>query len=352
MKLEGPIQRLKYIELIPRRCIIMVELGWSKGFIVRTPEHQLIFDPDSTNIPAKYSTIFISHAHADHFIGLKSKVQKYSTRETRKIFESIHGKSVVNFNDIKFNQTIEIGNIKVTALNAGHMLGSTQFLITLPDTSILYTGDINYLDTLTTRRAENVECDILVMEATYGEPSYIFPDRESIYANIVQWTLNEIKKGLTPVFRSYTAGKAQELVKIFNVYTNLNVITNDRISKVNKIYSESNIDLEYDEISSQIDRKSSVYIMSRSKEIYSEKFVRAIVTGWAIKMNSRKTAAFPLSSHADFNQLFKFVKDSKAKTVYNFTGFTDIFANHLRKRLGIKSRSLPPLAQKTLPHFN
>jgi Cft2 family RNA processing exonuclease len=311
MKLEGPIQRLKYIELIPRRCIIMVELGWSKGFIVRTPEHQLIFDPDSTNITAKHSTIFISHAHADHFIGLKSKARKYSTHETRKIFESIYGKSVVNFNDIKFN-----------------------------------------LDTLTTRRAENVECDILVMEATYGEPSYIFPDRESIYSNIVQWTLNEIKKGLTPVFRSYTAGKAQELVKIFNVYTNLNVLTNDRISKVNKIYSESNIDLEYDEISSQIDRKSSVYITSRSKEIYSEKFVRAIVTGWAIRMNSRKTAAFPLSSHADFNQLFKFVKDSKAKTVYNFTGFTDIFANHLRKRLGIKSRTLPPLAQKTLPHFN
>ena len=197
-----------------------------------------------------------------------------------------------------------------------------------------------------------MECDILVMEATYGDPSYIFPDRESIYSNIVQWTLNEIKKGFTPVFRSYTAGKAQELVKVFNVYTNLNVLTSDRISKVNKIYSENNIDLEYNEINLEIDRKSSVYIISRSKEISSEKSVRAIVTGWAMKMNTTKTAAFPLSSHADFNQLLKFVKDSKAKTVYNFTGFTDVFSNHLRKRLGIKSGPLQPLAQKTLSHFN
>ncbi|WP_455278609.1 MBL fold metallo-hydrolase [[Eubacterium] cellulosolvens] len=330
----------------------MVELGWSKGFIVRTPEHQLIFDPDSASIPAKYSNIFISHAHADHFIGMKSKARKYSTCETRKIFEGVYEKSVVNFNDIKFNQTIDIGNIKVTPLNAGHMLGSTQFLITLPDTSILYTGDINYLDTLTTRRAENVECDILVMEATYGEPSYIFPDRENIYANIVQWALNEINRGSTPVFRSYTAGKAQELVKVFNVYTNLSVLTSDRISRVNKIYLENNIDLVYDKISSEVDSKASVYIISGSNEIYSKQSARAIVTGWAVKMNNRKNAAFPLSSHADFNQLIEFVKDSKAKTVYNFTGFTDIFSNYLRKRLGIKSKPLPQLAQKTLAHFN
>ena len=329
----------------------MVEFGWSKGFIIRTPEHQLIFDPDSTNIPAKNSNIFISHAHADHFIGMKSKAKKYSTCETRKIFESIYGKSVINFNDVKLSKTIEIGNTKVTPLNAGHMLGSTQFLITLPDTSILYTGDINYLDTLTTKRAENVECDTIVMEATYGDPSYIFPDRENIYADIVQWTLNVIKKGFVPVFRSYTAGKAQELVKLFNVYTNLNVLTSDRISKVNKIYSESNIDLEYDEISSEIERQSSVYIMSKPNEIFSEKYMRAIVTGWAIRMNTRKTAAFPLSSHADFSQLVEFVKDSKAKTVYNFTGFTDLFSNHLRRRLGIKSMPLPPIVQKTLQHF-
>jgi putative mRNA 3-end processing factor len=330
----------------------MVELGWSKGFVIRTPEHQLIFDPDSTNIPTKKSNIFISHAHADHFIGMKSKARKYSTFETRKIFESLYGKSVVNFNDMQLNKTIEIGKIKVTPLNAGHMLGSTQFLITLPDTSILYTGDINYLDTLTTKKAESAECDILVMEATYGEPSYTFPDRENIYANIVQWTLNVIKKGFTPVFRSYTAGKAQELVKVFNIYTNLNVITNEKISKINKIYSESNIDLEYDEVSSEIDRQSSVFITSRSNEIYFEKYVRAIVTGWAIRMNTRKTAAFPLSSHADFNQLVEFVQDSKAKTVYSFTGFTDLFSNHLRKRLGIKSIPLPLIVQKTLPHFN
>lgn len=330
----------------------MVELGWSKGFIVRTPEHQLIFDPDSTSIPIKNSNIFISHAHADHFIGMKSKAQKYSTFETRKIFESLYGKSVVNFNDIKLNKTIEIGKIKVTPLNAGHMLGSTQFLITLPDTSILYTGDINYLDTLTTKKAESVECDILVMEATYGDPSYTFPDRENIYANIVQWTLNVIKKGFTPVFRSYTAGKAQELVKVFNIYTNLNVITSERISKVNKIYSESNIDLKYNEVGSETNRQSSVFITSRSNDIYLEKYVRAIVTGWAIRMNTRETAAFPLSSHADFNQLVEFVKDSKAKTVYSFTGFTDLFSNHLRKRLGIKSIPLPQIVQKTLPHFN
>lgn len=330
----------------------MVELGWAGGLVVRTRDNQLVFDPDSTRPQGQNCSVFISHAHADHFTGLKGKSPKYSTPETRRIFENISGKSVVNFHDSGLNKSIRIGDAEVTPINAGHMLGSTQFLVTLPDTTILYTGDINCLDTLTTKRAERVECEILVMEATYGDPSYIFPDRESTYANIVKWALSQVAKGLLPVFRVYAAGKAQELVRLFDIYTNLDVVTDQRISKVNDVYSANGFQMKCRELNTTPDRSACVYLTANSNTFSMEECARAVTTGWALKMNARRIAAFPLSSHADFGQLLQFVKDCKAKTVYGFTGYTDVFADYIRRKLRIASRPLPALAQKTLCSFH
>ena len=330
----------------------MVEIGWAGGLVVRTQDNRLVFDPDSTRPKGQNCSVFISHAHADHFTGLKGKLPKYSTPGTRRIFESIYGRSVVNFHDIGLDKSIRIGDAEVTPINAGHMLGSTQFLVTLPDTTILYTGDINCLDTLTTKRAQRTECDILVIEATYGEPSYIFPDREETYASIVKWTLSQIAKGLLPIFRVYAAGKAQELTKLFNTYTNLDVITDQRISKVNDIYSASGFQMKFGELDATPDRSACVYLTANSNTFSVKECARAVTTGWALKMNTRRVAAFPLSSHADFGQLLQFVKDCKAKTVYSFTGYTDVFTDHIRRKLGITSRPLSALAQKTLSSFH
>jgi len=330
----------------------MTELGWCGGFMIRTRESQLIFDPSSTGNQLQDSSIFISHAHADHSTGLRSKFLKYSSPETRKIFENLSGRSVVNFHDTNFGRPIKFGDVEVNPINAGHMLGSTQFLVTLPDTTILYTGDINYIDTLTTKGAEKVECDILVTEATYGDPSYVFPDREGIYANIVKWTLEQISKGLVPTFQVYAAGKAQELVRLFNLYTNLDVITTQKIAKVNAVYSDSGLNLNCSEAASEVNNNSCVCITTRSNSMNTKNYAQAVTTGWALNMHSSRAGAFPLSSHADFNQLLQFVKDSGAKTVYGFTGCTEVFANQIRRKLGISSRPLPHFAQKTLQCFS
>jgi putative mRNA 3-end processing factor len=333
--------------------LAMAELGWCAGFVIRTRENNLVFDPNSTHSLARDSSVFISHAHADHSAGFRSRLKKYSTVETREIFESIHGRAVVNFHDVELHCPIRLGDAEITPLNAGHMLGSTQFLVTLPNTTILYTGDINCLDTLTTTRAERAECDTLVVEATYGEPSYIFPEREQTYAKIVSWALDQIKQGLAPTFQAYGAGKAQELVKLFNIYTKLDVITDQKIAGINAVYSNNGLKMfSRMAAAEEPNNDDSVLIATRPYFLSdSRKYVKAVTTGWALKMSPKRAAAFPLSSHADYRQILQFVKDSKAKTVYGFTGYTDVLATQIRKELGIQSRPLPMLAQKTLHHF-
>jgi len=329
----------------------MVELGWSGGLVIRTQENQLIFDPDSSSVPKQGCSVFVSHAHADHFAGLKGLPAKYSTLETRRIFERVCSRSVVNSRDIHLNKRIDLGDVEITPLNAGHILGSTQFLVSLPDVTILYTGDINYLDTLTTKKAENVECDILVVESTYGEPSYIFPDREEIYASIVEWALSQVKRERIPVFQVYATGKAQELVRLFNLYTNLNVTVSQKIAEVCSVYSDSNMKLDYEKIERDINEDRCIRIVSGLNSLEPNKHVRAIATGWALKMNLSKATGFPLSSHADFAQLVQFIGDCKAKVVYSFTGYNESFASYVRRKLDVTSRPLPVIAQKTLHQF-
>jgi putative mRNA 3-end processing factor len=329
----------------------MVEIGWCRGFTVRADGVQLIFDPDSSSIVGGDSYVFVSHAHADHVAGLRSRARKYSTVETKNIFEGLNGRSPVNFHEVRFKEPIRIGEVEVTPINAGHMLGSAQFLVSMPNLTVLYTGDINCVDTLTTRNAENIECDILVMEATYGDPTFIFPSREETYAEVVKWTIGQVKKGLTPVFNVYAAGKAQELVRLFNLYTNLVVATDSKIAKVNRAYSEGGLKLKYEEADPQEIDGELVYLTSQPNLPLKGRYVRALATGWALKMGLRRTAAFPLSSHADFNQLLQFVKGCGAKVVYTFTGYTATFTDFVERKLGLRSRPLPALSQKSLLDF-
>ncbi len=337
-----------------------LEIGWRNGIIVKNQKNRLVFDPISKSCIRNGDVIFISHSHADHTLGFTLSEKKYSTDESKKIFERIRNRNVRNFIPIKVNQTIDFDVLKVTPINAGHMLGSVQYKIESPNSTVLYTGDINCVDTLTTKKADEAECDILIIEATFGDPAYIFPQRESTYVEIIKWSLEKLNQGKIPIFHVYAASKAQELIKIFNEFTNLEVIAHPKISRVNEIYSENGIKLEYLNSYPEmhvcaakiIKKRSCVYVTFPSdRELNFRNGVEAVATGWAIKEAFKSVRAFPLSGHADFKQLVSFVENSRAKRVYVYTGFRNNFASYLSNKLGIKAGPLPSLPYRDLGDF-
>lgn len=331
-----------------------VKIGWQGGVVVFTKEAKVLFDPTSGRRTGRNTHVFITHAHADHTYGFRSSAKKYATPETIAIYKRLDRRRLDDLVTVKLNQAIKVGNINVTPINAGHMLGSTQFLVETPEKKVLYTGDINCVDTLTTEAAQVDECDELITEATYGDPFYIFPSRHRIYARIVEWAAAQAKKGRSPVFQVYAAGKAQEIVKLFNIYTTLPVVTNSFISKVNDAHTEFGVKLNYEDASREgkIPRRPHIFVTTyRDDSASSEESARAVATGWALKMPSRGLASFPLSSHADFRQLVHYARATKAKRIYIYTGYVDVFANYLGKKLGVAARPLPALAQTELGDF-
>jgi putative mRNA 3-end processing factor len=328
-------------------------VGWLDGLYINTSDLTLALDPSTTRKIPKKARVLVSHAHGDHTGGFRYKGLKQSTMETRDIHRALRNHPIANFHPVKINEKIRIDGSEIKVLDAGHMLGSAQFLINTPNSSILYTGDINCIDTLTTKAAEPERCDLLVMEATYGSPHYRFPPRETVYAQVVEWALETIKTGRIPCLHVYAAGKAQEMIRLFNVYTHLPVIVNPRLDGVNEAHRKSGVDLEWFSAASHdgkiiLDKDPCVYVTTPNDRAHiGRRFSRAYATGWALSLGSNVTA-FPLSSHADFDQLVSFVKACDPKRVHVFTGFAEEFIRAVQTRLGREARAVRPYAQRTL----
>jgi putative mRNA 3-end processing factor len=333
-------------------------IGWLGGLTVETKDCRLLLDPVPGRSVGRDTNVFISHAHADHTYGFTLDATKYATAPTRQTYESLSQRHVRDCKEVALKSKFKLDGVEIVPLNAGHMLGSAQFKIFTNEQTILYTGDLNCLDTLTTQAAEQTDCDLLVIEATYGDPSYIFPRRERTYARIVQWTLNQIRGGKIPVFHVYSAGKAQELVRLFNLYTNVRVLCSRSISKVNRTYCENGLKLCYESlVDSNVIRDArtdpSVILTTTSRDWSTSGHVsHALATGWALRIHSPGPTSFPLSSHADFKQLLEFIRGTKAKMVYTFGGFPDTFPNYVKKRLHIEAKPIPLLMQTRLLDYS
>lgn len=329
------------------------KVAWLDGLLVAASGVTMVMDPVKLRKVPQTARVFVSHAHSDHTRGFGHKGLKQSTVETRNIHSALNRHAISNFVAINLNRKISVDGIEIRALNAGHMLGSAQFLVQTPTTSILYTGDINCVDTLTTKAAEPHRCDVLVIEATYGSPIYRFPSRETIYAEVVEWALEMIKQGCVPCLHVYAAGKAQEMVRLFNVYTHLPVVVNPRLDGVNEAYQKSGHPLNWlasnsGEGSKVLEKDPCVYITTPGdRRSVGRKAATAFATGWALSMRGRN-AAFPLSSHADFEQLVSFIKACQPREVYIFTGFAEELRRTVKSDLGIDARAVPMINQRKL----
>ena len=312
-------------------------VGWSNGIVVKTKNVTLCLDPCS---PAdKYNSILISHAHGDHTPGFRSKKLKYSTNETLKIYEEGGGQAVKNFKPIRYGETLKIDDVEVVAYNAGHMLGSAQFEIRTPEQVVVYTGDINCVETLTTKPADIVNCDVLIIESTYGSPEFIFPERMFVYSELAKWVISQVRSGRIPTFHVYSAGKAQEVIRLLNVFTNVPVVVHQHVGKISDAHRRLGVDLDFVSDGSAegvklLAKGGCVYIVPPSiPSRFSRKMVSAMASGWAVKFRPRKfDAVFPVSSHADFKQLVAYVKAVKPRVVYTCFGFESAFSEYLRRR--------------------
>ena len=206
--------------------------------------------------------------------------------------------------------------------------------------SLLYTGDFKLRPSRAAETCIVPRADVVIMETTFGLPRYVFPPQEQIEAGLVTFCRQALADKVTPVHYAYSLGKTQEVLQIVG-RAGLPVALHSHSHKLTKRYAELGHQLPPYTLLDPSNYAGNVVIappMTGHLEplTWINPKRTALVSGWAIDRSAiyqnRVDAAFPLSDHADFPDLLRFVEQVQPKVVYTVHGFTKEFAATLRQR--------------------
>ncbi len=267
---------------------------------------------------------FISHGHADHIARHRKIICSQPTAD----FIKIRLKNP-QYQDLKYNESFEIDDTKITLHPAGHILGSSQIKIETNNISLLYTGDFRISPAKTVESFQFVETDLLIMETTFGLPHYKFPSRESMESELLELCYTALKAGKTPIVFAYTLGKGQEALKIISD-AGLPVAVDYSILRFVPIYQKYGIAFQKFSKFNKSNLAGKINILpvnARYRKDFrnSNNIFSIYLSGWGIDKNAQYRMGvdkvLPLSDHADYEELIQLVETVKPQKVYCTHGF-------------------------------
>jgi Cft2 family RNA processing exonuclease len=139
------------------------------------------------------------------------------------------------------------------------------------------------------------------------------------------------------------------------------VIVDSSVAFISRVYNENGMRLNFinqqeEEAQELLKEKSCILIISsfQANSFLFERdvFEFAFTSGWALKFKPKNfSAAFPLSSHADYYQLLKFVEACAPRKVYTFHGYAEDLAKAIKAKLNIDAQPVYEIPQRKLSEF-
>jgi len=162
----------------------------------------------------------------------------------------------------------------------------------------------------------------------------------------VRWALNCVREHRVPTFATEPLGNAQELIRVFNTWTELPVVVHPKIARVSQVYQNNGVALSYVDAGTEkaqalVEEGKCVVVIPRGFDVtkYAE-FRVAYVTAWPSKAEKDVGDVFLLSGQADLEELLMFVKESRPRAVFTFRGGSNVLAELVSKRFGVAGRVL------------
>ena len=301
-----------------RKCVHLPQIGWW------------------LDAQARAERSFVSHAHSDHIARHKEIICTPAT--ARFLHARLPGRRIVTELPFGRPHALEFG-VTATLHPAGHILGSSQILLESAEHgSLLYTGDFKLRPGLAAEPCATPRADVLIMETTFGLPRYTFPPEADVIAQLVAFCQTAVADGATPALLCYSLGKSQEVLCALAA-AGLPVMLQADTFRLTRIYQNLGVafppfrEFDHREVAGHVVLcpPHSSGLLSRIPALRT-----AVITGWALDPGAiyryRCTAAFPLSDHADYPSLLRYVELVQPKRVLTLHGFAREFAATLRAR--------------------
>ena len=300
----------------------------------------------------------VTHVHADHLIGLRRSLRSgkkvLMTAATRDLIGVVGRSLSLSDSSVKllgYGEAVRYFGERVTLVKADHILGAAQVLVEDSEGNrVGYTGDFRVDGT-----EPLVNCDELVVEATYGNPSFKRAFKVDVKELLVSMVEKRLRYGTVYVFGYH--GKLQEVMQILHC-ANVSVpfVMPEKVFRVSKVCEAHGMRLGCLSLSTDNDGREllggnlpcvAFYHMNSRKYVGLDSS-RICVSGWEFHTPCRQIGErehlVALSDHSDFCGLLEYVKRCNPKRVitdnYRVShGVT--LAKEINKRLGIPAVAMP-----------
>jgi putative mRNA 3-end processing factor len=214
------------------------------GMVVEGKRTRVLFDygmaprdpPEYPHPPGKVDALFLSHSHLDHSgmvpaVAHQQRIPIVGTSLTRDMSELLAYDSLkvaklegypipfpkegisqmmAQWEERHYGEVRETGEYDVRFHAAGHIPGSTMFEVDDGTTRLLFTGDINLIDTHLVAKASPVRCDVLAIESTYSGREH--PDRKTTEEQLLDAVDGIISQGGRVILPCFAVGRTQEMM--------------------------------------------------------------------------------------------------------------------------------------------
>ena len=289
----------------------------------------------------------VTHGHADHARGGHGHVM--ATRETLAIMDVRYGEQV-GAQGVAYGETVQVGDVSVRFVPAGHVLGSAQIVLEHKGERIVVSGDYKRRADPSCAPFEPVQCDVFVTEATFGLPVFRHPPTPGEVAKVLTTLTANPERCV--LIGAYALGKAQRVIRELRVAGyDAPIFIHGALQKLCALYESFGVELGDLRLAMGLkaaEMKGSVVIAPPSAlaDRWSRRLpdpVTAMASGW---MRVRQRAVqrgveLPLiiSDHADWDELTDTITELRPGEVWVTHGREEALVHWCRLRQ-VKARAL------------
>ena len=272
----------------------------------------------------------VTHGHADHARGGHGTV--WATPATLDIMGVRYGEQ--NGCPVDYGQSVTVGEVKVSFVPAGHVLGSAQIILDWGGERVVVSGDYKRRADPTCERFVPIPCDIFITEATFGLPVFQHPDTGGEIDRLLARLRDNPERCV--VVGAYALGKAQRVITEARARGHSDPIyVHGAIERLNRLYSDWGIDLgelrpatgaTKDELKGRLILAPPGALNDRWSRRLPDP-ITAMASGWMrIRQRARqRNVELPLiiSDHADWGELTDTIREVNPREVWITHGRED-----------------------------
>ena len=283
----------------------------------------------------------ITHGHADHARPGHGAV--LATPETLSIIRARYGEGAGSLQPLAYGETMRIGEVAVSLLPAGHILGSAQVLLEHRGCRVVISGDFKRRRDPTCPPFVPVACDVFVTEATFGLPVFRHPEDageiERLLASLRLFPERGHRVGV------YALGTCQRVIaSIREAGYERTIFLHGALAALCELYERHGVSLGRLAPASGDRRKELAgQIVLCPPSALADRWARAVpdpvaamASGWMrVRQRARQRGIeLPLviSDHADWEELVQTIEDVAAPAVLVTHGREEALVHYARKR--------------------